>query len=284
VRRLALLFGLAAVAMLANPYHLWIVDYWLKATMDATARAYGNEWEPTSLARPAGLLFFLSLVPLGAVALLAAARRVRPTWTDALLLACFGLFALISVRNTIWWGLVVPPLAAKYAMLALRRDSVAHHSRVELPLLNLAILSAVLLLVVPTLPWLRASNPFLPPELRGYLDHTHPVGVVDYLRRTGASGRLFARMEWGGYLEWELWPQLQPMLDARLEVRPPEVWQDYFAITDVRPGWQAILDRDRVDYVVLELSAYPELRAAVQGSTRWREVYRDSLAAVYARQ
>ena len=284
VRRLALVGACAALATLLNPYGPWIYDYWLKATMDPVARATGNEWEPTTIHRPAGLFFFLSLIPAAVVAALVALRRQRPpSWTDALLLACFGPFALISIRNVVWWGMILPPLLAKYAALALPRRATGEPRR-EVALLNLALAATLVGIAGLSLPWLRVSDPLLAPNLRGYLDPTHPVDAVDYLRQSGASGRVWVRMEWGGFTEWELWPRLRPMVDARMEIRPPQVWYDYFTIIEARPGWEEILDRDRVDYLVLELSAFPEMRAAVAASPIWHEVYRDHLAAVYARR
>jgi len=280
VRRLALLFLATALAMCANPYGPRIVDYWLLATGDPIARTMDVEWLPTAVNSVIGVLFFASWAPLLGILTLS---RQRLRWTEALLLlACAG-FGLVAVRNVVWWALVMPPLLARFAARLWPGRQRATAGK-ELPVLNAALLAALGLVVLVGLPWFRASNPLLAPDLRRYLDARHPVGAVEYLRQSGAAGRLFSRMEWGGYLEWELWPRLVPFLDARVEIRPEQVWRDYFAILGASARWPELLDQYHPDYVLLEYREFPDLARALAASACWREVYRDDLAVIYARR
>ncbi len=281
VRRLALLLGLTALSMLLNPYGPGIVAYWILATSDPIARSLNLEWRPTALEGPIGVLFFLSWLPI--VALLAISRQ-RLRWTEALLLLAFALFALVSIRNVVWWALVMPPILVGYAARTWPSAKSMNQARREKPALNAVLLGILGIVALLGLPWLRANNPLLAPPLRTYLDAKHPTQAVEFLRREGIQGKLFSRMEWGGYLEWELWPRLQPLVDARIEIRPPQVWLDYFAILDGSARWQALLDRYQVDYVILEYQAYPRLEREISTSAAWREIHRDSLAVVYARR
>jgi hypothetical protein len=150
------------------------------------------------------------------------------------------------------------------------------------------VLFGLMLLSVPTF---RPVNPLLSADLRsgpggGFLSADHPTGAVDYLvhvDHVAGSGRVFARMEWGGYLSWELWPRMSVFLDARIERHRPQVWQDYFAILNAAPGWDALLDGYGADYLLLERSAFPELVRQVDVHSGWRRVYSDTLSVLYVR-
>src|SRR5204862_6466955 len=127
-------------------------------------------------------------------------------------------------------------------------------------------------MLVPGLPWFRASNPLRAPGLRAYLGATRPSGAVDYMCRCGLQGLLFCRLEWGGSLEWELWPRVAPLLDARIEIRPESVWRDYFLILGADARWQERLDQYDVNAVLLERATFPDLVREMSASPRWREV------------
>jgi hypothetical protein len=224
-------------------------------------------------------VFFASLVPL--IALLTL-TRARLRWTEGLLLLAFCAFALVSVRNVVWWGLLYPPLLARLALQIVPRPAARPVPR-EVPALNAALLAIIALILIVGLPWFRATNPLLAPKLRTYLEPTHPTAAVEYMRATGIHGHLFSRMEWGGYLEWEFWPGVTPLVDARVEVRPESVWRDYFAVLGANARWQAILDSYAVDDVLLERAAFPDLVREMAASPRWREAYHDDLAVLYVR-
>ena len=62
--------------------------------------------------------------------------------------------------------------------------------------------------------------------------------------------RLFNPQPWGSWFEFAL-PQLPVAIDSRIEVFPPEVWQDYEAVTQGRDDWQDILARWNVALIVV---------------------------------
>jgi hypothetical protein len=76
------------------------------------------------------------------------------------------------------------------------------------------------------------------------------------LHRQRPDAVVFHSYDWGGYLTWRGWqpsgPRLLNWIDDRNEVQGQEHVQEYFAILDAKPGWQAKLDRDRVELVCVE--------------------------------
>ena len=90
-------------------------------------------------------------------------------------------------------------------------------------------------------------------------------------------------MEWGGYLEWALYPQYQLFIDGRFEARQIPVWQDYISISRARADWQTTLDRYGVKTLVLNKEFHADLIRTIKTTNTWRKVYEDTLGVVFVR-
>jgi hypothetical protein len=269
-RREALPMAVAALAAFLNPYGLGIIAYFFTATGDKTARDLNIEWQPPTLYNGTGILFFANA---GLFLLLLLASRRRVGWTEGLLLGAFGFLALLSIRNVIWWGWVTAPgLAVSGAALlallarALRFDAEpAAEGRTEIPVLNwafaVALVGAALVLTPITRPPAKA------------LDKTTPTAVAAWLAARAPHGPLFNYMEWGGYLEWVLYPREKLFIDGRFEARQEQVWQDYLAISRGERDWQARLDRYGIDSLVLNRDFDSALIPLLAASPQWAQVY-----------
>ena len=224
-------------------------------------------------------------------ALLVSRRAPRPT--EALLWLAFGGLALLSIRNVIWWGWVsAPGLALSLATLAARlrpapadatprprrgapspRDpgaELAHcrgadrggaggHAAVARPGDGAG-----------SRPRRRGGGAF--PGRRHGRDGNNPAPP---------PGPLFNYMEWGGYLEWVLYPQQQLFIDGRFEARQPQVWDDYLAISRGAATWRDRLATYGVRTLVLNKAFHAELIPLVQADPHWQQVYDDAQAVVF---
>lgn len=297
VCRFGLTLAVSAVATLANPLGPAAYSYALSVATHPIIRSAIVEWRPPSLDSLTGALFFASL-PAAALAAWTGRRSLRPA--HLVLLGGLLALALSAQRNVVWWGLAMPALLAdcssglprgadRSARFARTTAQAAQASgrfptmRREHAGLNAALLAVAVLIAALSLPWLKAGNPLLASHLRTVLDPARPEGVADFLEARRLEGRLLARMEWGGYLAWRLWPKLTPFLDARLERRSAEVWQDYFAIMGARPGWQALVERYGADYLVVDPRYSPRLLEELEALPEWQELYRDQQAVLFAR-
>ncbi|HMA34117.1 MAG TPA: hypothetical protein VKY74_06500, partial [Chloroflexia bacterium] len=206
----------------------------------------------------------------------------RPVgWTEGLLLGAFGYLGLLSIRNDIWWGWVTAPIvAASGAVLAQRvlaqlapapaaapagAEGLPAPSAPEIPVLNWMIAGGCLAAAIVVAPVWRAPA--------RALDKTTPVAAGQWLRAQPPHGLLFNYMEWGGYLEWVLYPRQQLFIDGRFEARQPAVWDDYLAISAGKSDWQARLDKYQIGTLVLNRDFDAALIPLVQASPRWSQVY-----------
>jgi predicted Zn-dependent protease len=105
------------------------------------------------------------------------------------------------------------------------------------------------------------------------------------LARRGASGRIFAPDQHGGYLAFSV-PALRPYIDTRLILHSAREYEDYLAVFDDPSRFDALDAQERFDYVVLTTS-YPDryLRLIVHlaAGTTWKLLYTDGSEVLFAR-
>src|SRR6266851_1907884 len=279
---LLLAFGAQAVATLATPNGLELYAYTVRLSTYAIVRQYVGEWAPTSVGQPAGLLFFAS-VAIAAVAFFTRARRSAGL-ADLLLLAVFALMGLQAVRNIIWWALVLGPLlAAACAELELpaRMSALARGAGSRRH--NLLRAGLVALLAISTSPWVKAHNPLLPEAYRGVVSTSLPSGASGFLMNRHLPAHVYADQAWGSYLDWQLWPRYELMVDSSIETHPPEVWLDVLSLDQGHVSWQEKLDTYGVDVLLLNRRRQAPLLDAVGRSAGWQAVYADETSEVFVR-
>ncbi len=110
----------------------------------------------------------------------------------------------------------------------------------------------------------------------------YPVGAVDYLEHTGATGNLAVPFRWGSYASWRLFPRLKVSIDGRYETVYPDstfaMNHDFF----YRQGkeWDRLLKQYRVDYIILDLKT-THLTPADLSERGYRLVWSDATAALW---
>jgi hypothetical protein len=267
------------LASLVNPYGPGSLVYVATIGSNPVIRDLVTEWAPTTVSWREGIMFFSSLVVLGALMLKA---RLRLTVFEVLVLLAFGYLAWSSVRAIVWWGLVIAPILARLlgSVLTSRLGTAR-----EKPLLNAVILAAIASLALVSLPWFKTSISILPADKRGLFSPDTPVGVGEYLRthEPPPSGMLFNNQGWGGYLEWAAWPRHEVFLDGRIELHPPQVWFDYLDIVFPSARWRELLDQYNIGRAVLSKAEQPELIDDLRADNAWRLDYEDDQAVVFSR-
>lgn len=308
----ALWFVLAALASLANPYTIGIYNYFFVATNDPIARALNAEWQPPTIDNGTGQLFMMQ-VAIFLVSMYISKRRLRIT--EILIVLAFGYLALTSLRNVMWWGWVTAPImAANFAYWSANRKagtaapeetpeaesgateagqepSTASEQAVtsnkgtqELYGLNFILAAILIVGAFVFTPLWRSSNPLVPDASKTALGDSTPIKLADFLKTEHVPAPIFNYMEWGGYLEWELYPQYQLFIDGRFEARQVQVWEDYLSISRGRADWQKTLDSYNVRTLVLNKEFHDGLIPFVKESPEWKQVYEDKQGLVFEKR
>jgi len=239
-----------------------------------------NEWARPDLHRQVAFLGLLSV---------AITLSPRLDWPRRLWLACFLAAGLLAWRHA--------PLGALVAAFVLPRALPRWRSHSDW-IARLAVIGWVVALL--GMSWVVSVR------LRGgaaewTLLRTHfPVAAARFLQANpGLPRDLVNPYEWGGYLEWTVWPKHRVFIDGRantvysqrryaeaLAVQFGEPWVralDRAGLGTVLAedrDWEDILERHGVR-LVLCTRRQGDLVARITHSPRWFEVYRDPLAVIF---
>jgi hypothetical protein len=78
-------------------------------------------------------------------------------------------------------------------------------------------------------------------------------------------------------------PSRRIWIDNRFHLYLPAHWENYQAISSAKPGWDDLLDKDKVNLLMLSLHSQPALADVVEESEQWCEQYRDKDAIIFSR-
>ncbi len=258
-RRLAVVGAVTALATLLNPFGFGAWTYAWRLGTNPLIRSTVTEWAPTSLATFSEVAFFATAA--GVVAWLVRRRGAIP-WGALLWLVTFFLLALPARRGVVWWALVAPVAVAGIVGRGKER-APREGSR----LANAAVIGAIVAVAILLLPgWRSPSVPTLMDEA--------PAGLSDATAALPAGSRLLVSEPWGSWFAFAS-PSTPLFVDPRLELYPQDVWDDYVTVATGSAGWGEILDRYRVDAVVLDRRTWGSLLAQMRADPGWRQTYAD---------
>ena len=288
VRGYALCLLIAVICAFCNPHPGRTVDYVLGVGTTARVRGIG-EWAPSRLDSYTGIALLVSVV-IAAVILGLRWRRV--TATELLLLVPFAALALQHQRMVAWWAVVLATVVARHLaeLLQCPRETIAESSpsaiatREEGTLFNSALLILLLAWAAMSTPWTRSYNPMLGPSKRVAQADDDPRAGVDFLCRSGCQGHVFAPLEWGAYLTWFLNDRAQVFLDGRIDFFPDSVWREYLQVALAEPGWEEVLSRREVNWIVWSKQMRGEMPSRLSRSPGWEKVYEDELVLIWVRR
>jgi hypothetical protein len=206
------------------------------------------------------LLPYWALLALAFALAAAQARRLHLFW--AIALAGFALLSLKHVRLCFGFAIVAAPIVAAGIGPWLARAR--------------GLLRAALLVAVIAGALLHRGE-----RARfgvGLAQWTFPP-LFDYVQRHDLAGEAFVSDAWAGPWLGRFYPRRRAFFDNRLEAYPPEFVRDvYQRIRYGRPGWDTLLDRHRVEVVLLRYTTpgearlqggAPNLRQRIVRDPRW---------------
>jgi len=272
-------------ASLINPWgiHHWLFPFQL---MNTSAVAAISEWQPIDFSS------FYARGYLAAIALLLMVYLYTPRRPDITEVAIpWGMItaSFIAVRHMPLAYLTITPFLIHKLTEWVTSTSFTNHLWVTRLRNRLSqgndlgskevILNWIILLVVTLL--FTASYPLHHANDEAKLNELVPAKATDFIVASHLTGRMFNTYHYGGYLIFRLAPLQQVFIDIRGDMYGGGVMDDYIAAYQARPGWQTILDRYAIDYIVCESKA-PLLEAAT-ASGLFAPVYRDRESTVLVR-
>ncbi len=269
-----------AIATLANPFGLQLWTRVLHSVSDPIVRSNIQEWNTLGIAFTRDWTLPLAeklkwVIPLGLFGAFALAVAAAPLAGDLSLQAVGLVFmaaAFHAYRNIALAIIALSiPLAHHIGVLLGDRDAQTADAARNQPA-GLFVIIAALVIAVET------------GELSTHLRTFGPVprGAVAFMKEHGLQGNILNQYEWGSYLVWHGAPRDKVFVDGRCEVvYPDRLLREYFIFLNAGVGGQKLLDRYPHDYILIspKSGAYRNVAA----DRRWKLLYRDRIAALFAR-
>ncbi len=285
-RQAAELLGLAAILVLVsflNPVGPQLIAHVLATLQDHFIVDNTVEFQSPNF-HTISVWPFAALIALSFAIIGRAGRRVN--WTPLIVLLAWTAFALYSARNVPLYALAAVLLLAPAADALIdemlpaahrflsRIDEIDHHAWGWM----WAALVVVLLVGVESagvkLDVWGMGNVFNP--------RVFPIAAVDQLEASMPAGNMFNEFTWGGYLVYRLWPQKKIFIDGWTDFYGDALTREYLQAVNGKPGWEAILDRYQVQWVIVPPTA--ALAARLDESPAWVRRYEDATAGVWVRR
>jgi hypothetical protein len=262
----------SALALLANPYGWKAIAAPLKLSALIRSGAFVNaEWQTSPVA-----IFPLLYVTIAALVLLFLATKEKRAnlWR----MAVFALLAALAVRYVRNQGLY-------FAALPLLVPPVRKLSR------NLSLGFAIAALV--PLAWAMQRYDHTP----GADPRYYPLTAVAKLKSYALPGNIYNVDQFGGLIEWELYPQRRALTDGRNELFETFIAEDDKAHHDSR-AWHALVvkydlalavdeyQREKIDVFDAASGEHRSLPASLVRYRRrdWALIAFDDVAMVFARR
>jgi len=283
-RRLGKLVALTALSyalLVVNPNTTAMYTYPLRTVNIGVLRDFIQEWSSPDF----HLLFVQPFIWL-LVATLAAigwsGRRLDGG--DFALVAGFAYSALLAGRNIAPFALVCAPVLARHAKPAM--ENIRLRFGRQLPTAppspsGVVWLNWLILIVIVLLAGLKIVATLLPAVRVQAERETLPVDAVNWIEANRPAGRMFNSYNWGGYLIWRLWPDALVYVDGRTDLYDDAFLRDYLRVAAAQPGFESVLERDRIGWVFVEASS--ALDVVLSREADWTSVYRDDTAVVFSR-
>jgi hypothetical protein len=118
-------------------------------------------------------------------------------------------------------------------------------------------------------------------ELDRAISADYPVNAINFLRRNPVPGPLYNNLNWGGFLMWYL-PELPVAIDGRNDLYGDQLDSLFYYSESAFPSYKTDPYLDESGVVVLQ-STVP-LAKLLTIDPRFKLVYRDEIATVFARQ
>ncbi|MGW8286375.1 MAG: hypothetical protein ACWGPR_11725 [Candidatus Deferrimicrobiaceae bacterium] len=117
----------------------------------------------------------------------------------------------------------------------------------------------------------------------GMTEHKFSFAAAEFLRKNPVRGKMFNFFDIGGFLDWQLYPQALTFIDGRTYNQ--EVFRDHQIVTGAMPGWEEILRKYGITYIVLKsVDSSGQVLPIIPALSRnpsWYLVFADGLFVIF---
>lgn len=278
LRQLALALGACLAACLVNPrgYHILLFPF--RLISDSYIMDHISEFMSPDMHH----VPFFKLLLLLMVALLALSRE-RLEATDVVLVVLFTDMGLTAGRYIPLFALVTAPIVARKAdelrsliggktaaFFAKRSENLASADSQSVG--HLWPLAAICL-VAFTAGSGRVQHGF-DPQIKA-------VGACEFMLKERIVGNMFSSDNIGNYIIYRAYPAYKVYFDGRSDMYGTDFIKEYYRVITFQPGWEKILDKHRVSWIVFDTDS--DFSRFLLNQREWRLIYSDKLTSIFVK-
>ena len=212
--------------------------------------------------------FALILMVILVLVLMLNIKRLHPT--DFALGVGFAMLAVSAVRHVAVFGLVALFLIVRYLGVWFG----------EYRGLFKRSLVKDLLVILMTLSFVFYYKTKIGPFGLYLTESGYPKEAAELIVNNKVAGNMFNHYNYGGYLIWKM-RDYKVFIDGRLEMYLGQVGQDYRTILLAKPGWEELLDKYKINFVILYLT--DPIVEFLTGDLGWKFAFHDGKYVVMVR-
>ena len=277
------LFGILAVSFIVslinpNGYRNLMLPFELlssKYIMDRINEFLSPNFHNISLL-PFELLLLFTILIL-------AISRNKPNFIEIALILLLTNMSLYSVRNIPLFGIIMAPILARQGKQALAEHKGTFVDFLQKRDVNISAIDrstkGYWWIVVPTLLVLVHA---MTGRLTYHFDEkVKPVAAVEFLKKEHIPGNMYNDYEFGDYIIFSAYPQYRVFIDGRADMYGVDRMKDYYKVNQLRPGWESILDRHNINFIVFNADSI--LSRFLLEKSMWKLIYSDKVANIFIR-
>jgi len=267
-KHLAVAFALSIAAVLVNPAGLSQLTYPLNTMFSQPIGIQlSSEWQPA----PMNELRLWALFAISAMILLLPLLRRTELRLEEFLLLGLGFGLGVQHRRLFFvFGILVMPSLCR--LLATAWDG---YDRGRDPIrLNLILITGATVIIALYFPSSR--------DLSEQARKANPTKALEFMKRSGLSGRMVNEYIYGGYLIWAE-PERKVFIDGRADVYEwSGVFADYINWVGLKEDPSILLDKYRIDFCLLSREA--PITRVLPLLPGWHTVYSDDMSMIIERR
>lgn len=279
------------VAINPNGWRMWVIPF-QTFNVDVLQKSI-SEWASPNFHQIEQQPFLWILVSTLALVGLSGKRL---DGVEAVKLSLFTYLGLYARRNFAPFALVVTPIMASQLDAIMKQwrgqvEGAIYGSNFGKTLRTIGCLNPIqpriakilnigILTIVTSISILKIYWVTRPDFVLNYERMLFPARAVKWIKFNQPHGNMFNSYNWGGYLDWHL-PEYPVFVDGRTDLYDDQVLNEYLEVAHEDQGWNQILDKYRVNFVLIERGSL--LSKTLNTSKSWELVYQDDLAVIYVR-
>jgi hypothetical protein len=276
-KRLLAVLVASFLASLLSPYGILNWKVMLEYFDISSAQGYSAEWGPAVNRGWQMNIFFAWISLLPPIAAFSPRRLSALEWVWLIGLSWMSF----SGMRYVIWGLFLLAAATGSLLAGGVGDWIDRPVTVRKPAMNYGLGALLLVLPLVAVPGIRDALGLRTPAA---ISPDTPVEATNWsAQHPELPGPLWSDLTFSSYLIYAL-PSRPVWIDTRFEKAYPAALYDRFIrISRAAPDWQALLDEEGINLLMISVESEPWLLQAVGVSQQWCEMYRDPVAAIFSR-